>query len=334
MAVEQRLQISELQFDKFPTPSSLMYWNMRFKNQVSSCSDFPLEAMLWIQKIGDGRFSGWIKILAISCWQEFPEFWTAGTRELLLHRTRSYRIPTSRRRSVWRNRKLSKRIGFFKEDRSLAWFTTAFRVTGAHDTVLDYVDLFSVTLRNDNVQDFDTRWDQILLSMPKIPTDDVLESLYKLRIRESDQVTSVLELYDMEIHQKISMSNCQKLKTMVKRSKNQKLSVRNFDAGNNKIVTGAVVKSRRGLSGIERGKGNLLSVESNRSVFERRPMQFPTRESWSCKTDTKSRSILWANNTERWKCVEKKDQRQESVWEDQSTAVQRLLERYLYYITL
>ena len=32
-----------------------------------------------------------------------------------------------------------------------------FRVTGAHDTVLDYADLFSVTIRNDNVQEFDTR---------------------------------------------------------------------------------------------------------------------------------------------------------------------------------
>ena len=37
-----------------------------------------------------------------------------------------------------------------------------FRVTGANDTVLDYADLFSVTLRNDDVQDFDTRWDNIL----------------------------------------------------------------------------------------------------------------------------------------------------------------------------
>ena len=31
-----------------------------------------------------------------------------------------------------------------------------FRVTGAHDTVLDYADLFSITLRNDDDQDFDT----------------------------------------------------------------------------------------------------------------------------------------------------------------------------------
>ena len=92
-----------------------------------------------------------------------------------------------------------------------------FRVTGAHDTVLEYAVLFSVTLRDDNVQEFDARWDEVLLSMSQIPSDDVLESLYKLRIRESDPLKTVFELYDMEIHQKISMPNYHKLKTMVKR---------------------------------------------------------------------------------------------------------------------
>ena len=90
-----------------------------------------------------------------------------------------------------------------------------FRVTGAHRTALDYADLFSVTLHGDNIQDFDTRWDEVLLSMSKIPPDDILESLYKWRIRESAQLKTVLELYDMEIHQKISVPNNQKLKTMV-----------------------------------------------------------------------------------------------------------------------
>ena len=63
-----------------------------------------------------------------------------------------------------------------------------------------------------------------LLSMSKIPSDDMLESLYKLRIRASAQLKTVLELYDMEIHQKISMPNYQKLNTMVKKSK-----IRNYD---------------------------------------------------------------------------------------------------------
>ena len=34
------------------------------------------------------------------------------------------------------------------------------------------------------------------------PSDDILESLYKLRTRESDQLKTVLEFFDMEIHQK------------------------------------------------------------------------------------------------------------------------------------
>ena len=33
-----------------------------------------------------------------------------------------------------------------------------FRVTGAHDAVADNADLFSLTLRNDEFQEFDTRW--------------------------------------------------------------------------------------------------------------------------------------------------------------------------------
>ena len=110
-----------------------------------------------------------------------------------------------------------------------------FRVTGAHDTVLDYADLFPVTLCNDTVQEFDTRWDEMLLSMTKIPSDDILESLYKFRICVSAQLKTVLELYVMEIHKQISMSSYQKLKTMVKRSIDQKLRLRNVDARHEKI---------------------------------------------------------------------------------------------------
>ena len=48
--------------------------------------------------------------------------------------------------------------------------------------------LFSVTLHDDNIQEFDTRWNEVLLSMSKTPSDDILESLYKLRIRGSAQL--------------------------------------------------------------------------------------------------------------------------------------------------
>ena len=49
------------------------------------------------------------------------------------------------------------------------------------------------------MQEFDSKWDGILLSMTKVPSDDFLEGLYKLRIREFEKLKAVLELYDLEI---------------------------------------------------------------------------------------------------------------------------------------
>ena len=49
----------------------------------------------------------------------------------------------------------------------------------------------------------------------KIPPDDILEGLYKLRIRESEKLKTVLELYDLEIHQRTAGFDHHRLKTKV-----------------------------------------------------------------------------------------------------------------------
>ena len=59
----------------------------------------------------------------------------------------------------------------------------------------------------------------------------------------------------MEIHQKISVPNYEKLKTIVKRCIDQKLCLRNFDARRGRFESWAVVKSQKGLIGVEGGKG-------------------------------------------------------------------------------
>ena len=51
MVGQQRQQISELQFDKFPNPQPFVVWKIRFKNQVTTCSDSPSDAMLWIKEV-------------------------------------------------------------------------------------------------------------------------------------------------------------------------------------------------------------------------------------------------------------------------------------------
>ena len=51
MAVQSRLQISELQFDKLPTLSTFSIWKIRFKTQVSACCSSPSEAKFWIKEV-------------------------------------------------------------------------------------------------------------------------------------------------------------------------------------------------------------------------------------------------------------------------------------------
>ena len=93
--------------------------------------------------------------------------------------------------------------------------------------------------------------------MTQIRSDDILEGLYKLRIRESEKLKTVLEMYNMEIHQKKAGPDYHRLKTMVKRSIEQNLQIKNFEARNGNYETSAVVKNQR----------RLLTVESQWAVF-------------------------------------------------------------------
>ena len=50
-ADRRRLQISDLHFDTFPTPATFACWNIRFKTEVCTCSQFLTEAMLSIKEV-------------------------------------------------------------------------------------------------------------------------------------------------------------------------------------------------------------------------------------------------------------------------------------------
>ena len=53
-ADQQRLQISDLHFDKSLTPATFACWKIRFKTEVCSCPQFPTEAMQADQGSGVG----------------------------------------------------------------------------------------------------------------------------------------------------------------------------------------------------------------------------------------------------------------------------------------
>ena len=67
-----------------------------------------------------------------------------------------------------------------------------FRSSGACEAVQGLSDLFSVRLQNDDVQDFDVRWDEALLSASDMLSDVILEGLYKSKLQDSVQLQTVL----------------------------------------------------------------------------------------------------------------------------------------------
>ena len=71
---QQRQQISELQFDKFPNPQTFLVWKIRLKNQVTTCSYFPSDAMLWFKEVEMVDFWTSQKSSRSVCGKDFPNF--------------------------------------------------------------------------------------------------------------------------------------------------------------------------------------------------------------------------------------------------------------------
>ena len=261
-ADQQRLQISDLHFDKFPTPATFACWKIRFKTEVCTCSQFPTEAMHWIKEVEMVDSVDDLMSSSSTRGIQMPNFEVLDAR-IASALNRIIHNSHFKRRISLEEQKAQKQDRFLRGRQIAYLIYEYFRVTGANDSVENYADLFTIGLRNDDIQEFDSKWDGILLSMTKIPPDDILEGLYKLRIRESEKLKTVLELYDLEIHQKKIGPDYHRLKTMVKRSIEQDIRNKNFGARNGNYERNAVVKNPGTKQRVQRILGDCWQWESN-----------------------------------------------------------------------
>ena len=152
----------------------------------------------------------------------------------------------------------------------------------------------------------------------------------KLRIRESEKLKTVLELYKKEIHQKKAEPDNHRLKTMVKRSIEQDLRMKNFEARNGNFETSAVVKNQRVKQREQRSLGDCWQWKANGQCWK--------GDNRSFRHDVNQRAKLTQPNPspssstrQKEKCVEHQEsQRQKPKWENGSTAVQGLPQRNLH----
>ena len=304
----------DLHFDKFATPATFACWKIRFKTEVCTCSQFPTEAMQWIKEVEvvdslDELISS-SSIRGIS----MPNFEVLDARiasalNKIIHNSHF------KRRISLKEQKAQKQDRFFRGRQIAYLIYEYFRVTGIQDSVENYADLFTVSLRNDDIQEFDSKWDGILLSMTKIPPDVILEGLYKLRIRESEKLKTVLELYDLEIHKKKLGPDNHRLKTVVKRSIEQEIRNKNFGCQKWKYESNAVVKNQGTKQRGQRILGDCWQWKTNGHCFK--------SDNCSFRHDIDKRGKVTPSNPfpnffmqqdERKSSRTRKSQRQKSQW--------------------
>ena len=119
-ADQQRLQVSDPHFDKFPMPATFACWKIRFKTEVCTCWQVPTEAMLWIKEV---ELVDSVDDLKSSCSVrgiQMPNVEVLDAK-IVRHWTESSSIPNLKERSVWRNKKPKKRTVSFVENGPLTW---------------------------------------------------------------------------------------------------------------------------------------------------------------------------------------------------------------------
>ena len=143
-----------------------------------------------------------------------------------------------------------------------------FCASGANEPVQGLSDLFNIRLHNDDVQDFDTRWDQALLSANEIPTEMVLEGLYKPKLQDSVQLQTVLTLYDQETPRNNEQTIYSRLKTSVRLHVDQVKITRNFRVRNEVVERGAVTWSQKRKPTL-RGKWENVFIGTQMDNFQK-----------------------------------------------------------------
>ena len=177
-ADQQRLQISDPHFDKFTTSATFACWKIRFKTEVCTCSQFPTEAMLWVKEV---EMVEPVDDLKSSCSVRgirMPNFEVLDARiasalNKIIHNSHF------KRRISLKEQKAQKEDRFLRGRQIDYLIYEYFRVTGANESAEHYADLFTIVLRNDDIREFDSKWDGILFSMTRMPSDDILEGLHK-----------------------------------------------------------------------------------------------------------------------------------------------------------
>ena len=226
-----------LKFQDFLSAPRFRAWKLTFKKKIASGSGRPREAFAWINEIE--KATSWEELKS----KEGDEYETlnakiaAGSSDVL-HGEFQRKINVMEERAAIKGEMIN--------GRQIAWMIyDHFKLTAQDGAILNFTDLQSVTLKGDNVAQFMNNWEMTLSGMNKIPTDDILESLFQSQIKKSKQLESAFALYEEGITHRGDDHSYERLMKMV----NAHLAKRRLDANRNAMDVAIAGKGFAGKGG-------------------------------------------------------------------------------------
>ena len=149
-----RFQI--LILDKFSTPATFACWKIRFKTEVCTCSQFRTEAMMWIKEVEMVESVDDLKSSRSIRGIRMPNFEVLDAK-IASALNRIFHSKKFKRKVSLEEQKAQKEDRFLRGRQIAYLIYEYFRVTGSNDSVENYADIFTIVLRNDDIQEFDSK---------------------------------------------------------------------------------------------------------------------------------------------------------------------------------
>ena len=160
---------------KNPDSMEFQSWMLNFRTDICMRTAQPHVTMLWIKEVEMAKSID--ELVTSRSITGQPNFLDFDTFDAMIASALKKLVSTSsnfpKRTSVEEQR--AQNSDRFLRGRQIAYMICEyFSATGAYEAVQGPADLFTMTLQNDDVQDFDVRWDHAPLSVSEMLSDPIL----------------------------------------------------------------------------------------------------------------------------------------------------------------
>ena len=151
-----------------------------------------------------------------------------------------------RKRASIEEQRVQKNDRFLRGEQVVLMIYAHFRSEGFCGEIQGLSGLFSFRWGNDDIQEFDLRWEEAMLSTSDLPSDKILEGLYISKFQDSSQLQTIMALYNQEILREGGERDHHRLGLCVKLHTKEAHRSKNFRIQNEVTERGTVIKGKKG----------------------------------------------------------------------------------------